>query len=123
MLGIVDTREGAIWSAIIGFAAFTGFFVAFVPLTASIGLLYKGGVYLSIRLFFSSGGAIMVLIMAYFMVGMLIALFNASTKLWFSLPFLTGMDTKEGLSPNAAIFNLESLCSFMLNLSVSTLHL
>ena len=79
LIGIVDTREGAIWGAIIGGVAFSAFFIVFVPLSAVIGLLYKSGVYVVMKLFFSSGGGIMILIMSYVMVGMLIALFNAFT--------------------------------------------
>lgn len=77
MLGIVDTREGAIIGAIIGIASFTGFFILFTPLSALIGLLYKNGVYVVMKWFFSSGGGIMVLILAFLMIGSLIALFNA----------------------------------------------
>lgn len=77
LMGIVDTKEGAILSAIIGACAFTGFFIVFSPLSAIIGLLYKSGVYVVMRWFFSSGGGIMVLILTYFMIGSMTALFNA----------------------------------------------
>ena len=43
----------------------------------AVGLLYKNGVYVVMKWFFSSGGGIMVLVLAFLMVGSLIALFNA----------------------------------------------
>lgn len=79
IMGIVDTREGALWGAGIGAVVFSAFFIVFVPISAIIGLIYRDGVYVVMKLFFSSGGGIMILIMSYIMVGMLIALFNAFT--------------------------------------------
>ena len=79
LIGIVDTREGFMWSAAIGGCAFTAFFVIFVPLSAIIGLFYKNGVYVVMKIFFSSGAGIMTMIMSYVMVGFIIALFNAFT--------------------------------------------
>ena len=77
LIGILDTQESAIWGAIIGIAAFSGFFIAFSPLCGILGLFFKTGVYMAFKLLWSSGGGIVILIMSYVMIGLIIALFNA----------------------------------------------
>ena len=76
-IGILDTQESAIWGAIIGISAFSGFFAVFTPLCGLIGLIFKADIYLSFKVMWSSGGGIMTLIMSYIMIGLIIALFNA----------------------------------------------
>ena len=77
ILGVLDTKEGAIWGAISGICAFSGFFVTFCPIAALLGIFIKHDIYMVMKLFFTSGGGIVILILSFFMIGMIVALFNA----------------------------------------------
>lgn len=79
MLGILDIKEGALYGAIIGFVAFLGFALSFIPLATIIGIIYKGSFYLGISLLFRSG--LFVLLMLVFFVAILSALTNAASGL------------------------------------------
>lgn len=79
MIGILEPKQGALYGAIIGFIAFLGFSISFIPLATIIGFLYKGSFYLGISLLFRSG--FLVLIMMVFFVAILAALMNAFSGL------------------------------------------
>ena len=76
-IGILDTQESAMWGIIIGLAAFSGFFVVFTPLCGILGVFFKTGVYLTFKTLWGIGGGIPFIIMSYFMIGIIVALFNA----------------------------------------------
>lgn len=75
LIGNLSPQNGAIYGAIIGFMAFIGFSVSFMPLATLIGLIYKGSFYLGISLLFRSGFFVMIMIV--FFVALLCALINA----------------------------------------------
>lgn len=75
MIGILDPKQGAMYGAIVGFTAFIGFSISFVPLATIIGFIYKGSFYLGVSLLFRSG--FFVLVMMVFFVAILCALMNA----------------------------------------------
>jgi len=77
IIGNIDTREGAICGAVIGAIVFSAFFIVFVPISAFVGLFYKEGVYMVMKIFFSSGAGFMTMIFSYIMIGLMVALFNA----------------------------------------------
>lgn len=77
MIGFLDIKQGAIYGAIIGFLAFLGFSVSFIPLATIIALIYKGSFYLGVSMLFRSG--FFVLIMSVFFVALLNALINSFT--------------------------------------------
>ncbi len=79
LFGYFDTKEGAIYGAIIGFVSFLGFSVSFFPLAAIIGFIFKGSSYSWVSWFFPSG--VLALIMLIFFVTLLSALMNAFSGL------------------------------------------
>src|SRR5574344_413957 len=79
LLGILDTKQGAMYGAIIGFVSFIGFSISFVRLATIIGFIYKGSFYLGVSLLFRTG--FFVLIMMIFFVAILSALMNAFSGL------------------------------------------
>lgn len=77
-LGIIDTREGSILGAIIGFLSCVGFFIAFCPMVCILKLILKDAYYsYAIPEAFSMG--IWLLFMIIIMVGTVLAMTNAAT--------------------------------------------
>lgn len=77
LIGIIDTRDGAILGAIIGFVSFIAFAVVFVPIAAILGSFLKIYSYLGwLAMLFNTAG-FFVLIMLIIFMGLFSALMNA----------------------------------------------
>lgn len=76
LIGIIDVKEGAILGGIIGFISFVAFSIAFVPLVAIVGLIFKGYYTFGISYMLRVSG-FFVLIMLVIFLGILSALMNA----------------------------------------------
>lgn len=79
MIGILDIKQGAIYGAVVGFAAFIAFSISFMPLAAIISFISKGTHYLWVGLLVKEG--FFILIMLVLFVSILAALMNAFSGL------------------------------------------
>lgn len=76
LIGILDVREGAILGAIIGFISFITFSIAFIPIAAILGLIFKSYYFGWLTILLKASG-FFVLIMLVIFIAILSALMNA----------------------------------------------
>ncbi|MCQ2789294.1 MAG: hypothetical protein MJ229_02840 [bacterium] len=91
-IGIINTREGAVFGAISGFVSFIAFSIVFIPLVSIIGLIFKSyNTYGILYLLKASG--FFVLVMLVIFIAILSALMNAFSGLVtaYVYEYLTGI--------------------------------
>ena len=108
LIGVMNTREGAIWGAVIGAVSFIASFVVFAPVSVILAFIYSAllkQTYLAgfLRLIPFDFGSIFVLFLCVLFLASLSALFNgffgATTAYVYEL--ITGI--KKGADENTSI--------------------
>ena len=99
LIGILDTREGAILGALIGFISFIAFSIVFMPLVSLVGLIFKSYYTFGISYLMRASGFFVLIMLVVFM-AMLSALMNAFTGLVtaYIYEILTGLKKEENES-------------------------
>lgn len=80
LIGILDVREGAILGGIIGFISFITFSIAFIPIAAILGLIFKSYYFGWLTMLLKASGFFVLIMLVIFM-AILSALMNAFSGL------------------------------------------
>lgn len=96
LIGIIDSREGAILGAIIGFVSFVAFSIVYVPLVAIVGFIFKGYYTFGITMLLKVSGFFVLVVVMLFL-AILSALMNAFAGLVTAYVYeaLTGIRKEE----------------------------
>lgn len=96
LIGIIDSREGAILGAIIGFVSFIAFSIVYVPLVAIVGFIFKGYYTFGITMLLKVSGFFVLVVIMLFL-AILSALMNAFAGLVTAYVYeaLTGIRKEE----------------------------
>ncbi len=81
LIGIINTREGCIYGAVIGFVSFIAFSVVYAPLSMLIGWLVPSYTQGFLRFFLNSFGSLVVMILLVILMAGISALFNGFSGL------------------------------------------
>ena len=81
LIGIINTREGCIYGALIGFVSFITFSLVYAPISMLIGWLIPSYTQGFLRFFLNSFGSIIVMILLMILMAGISALFNGFTGL------------------------------------------
>ena len=81
LIGIINTREGCIYGAVIGFVSFIAFSVVYTPISMLIGWLIPSYTQGFLRFFLNSFGSLIVMILLMILMAGISALFNGFTGL------------------------------------------
>lgn len=80
-IGIINTREGAIYGAIIGFVSFIAFSVVYAPISMLIGWLMPSYTQGFLRFFLNSFGSLIVMFLLMILMAGMSALLNGFSGL------------------------------------------
>lgn len=81
LIGIINTREGCIYGALIGFISFITFSLVYAPISMLIGWLIPSYTQGFLRFFLNSFGSIIVMLLLMILMAGISALFNGFTGL------------------------------------------
>lgn len=81
LIGIINTREGCIYGAIIGFVSFIAFSVVYAPISMLLGWLIPSYTQGFLRFFLNSFGSLIVMFLLMILMAGISALFNGFTGL------------------------------------------
>lgn len=81
LIGIINTREGCIYGALIGFVSFIAFSLVYTPISMLIGWLIPAYTQGFLRFFLNSFGSIIVMLLLMILMAGISALFNGFTGL------------------------------------------
>ena len=81
LIGIINTREGCIYGAVIGFVSFIAFSVVYTPISMLLGWLIPTYTQGFLRFFLNSFGSVIVMIFLMILMAGISALFNGFTGL------------------------------------------
>ena len=81
LIGIINTREGCIYGAVIGFVSFIAFSVVYTPISMLLGWLIPSYTQGFLRFFLNSFGSLIVMILLIILMAGISALFNGFTGL------------------------------------------
>ena len=76
LIGIINTREGCIYGAIIGFVSFIAFSIVYTPISMLIGWLIPSYTQGFLRFFLNSFGSLIVMFLLMILMAGISALFN-----------------------------------------------
>ncbi len=108
LIGIINTREGCIYGAVIGFVSFIAFSVVYAPISMLIGWLIPSYTQGFLRFFLNSFGSLIVMILLMILMAGISALFNGFTGLvtaWV-IELITG-EKKEYNQNNSIDFEIK----------------
>lgn len=98
LIGIINTREGCIYGALIGFVSFITFSLVYAPISMLIGWLIPSYTQGFLRFFLNSFGSIIVMLLLMILMAGISALFNGFTGLvtaWI-YELITGQKKENG---------------------------
>lgn len=81
LIGIINTREGCIYGALIGFVSFIAFSLVYTPISMLIGWLIPTYTQGFLRFFLNSFGSLIVMLLLMILMAGISALFNGFTGL------------------------------------------
>lgn len=81
LIGIINTREGCIYGALIGFVSFIAFSLVYTPISMLIGWLIPSYTQGFLRFFLNSFGSLIVMFLLMILMAGISALFNGFTGL------------------------------------------
>ena len=81
LIGILNTREGCIYGAVIGFVSFIAFSFVYTPISMLIGWLIPSDTQGFLRFFLISFGSLIVMLLLMILMAGISALFNGFTGL------------------------------------------
>lgn len=81
LIGIINTREGCIYGALIGFVSFITFSLVYAPISMLIGWLIPSYTQGFLRFFLNSFGSLIVMFLLMILMAGISALFNGFTGL------------------------------------------
>ena len=107
LIGIINTREGCIYGAVIGFVSFIAFSVVYTPISMLLGWLIPSYTQGFLRFFLNSFGSMVVMFMLMILMAGISALFNGFAGLVTAWVFglITGQ-TKENNQNNTIDFEI-----------------
>ena len=108
LIGIINTREGCIYGAVIGFVSFIAFAIIFTPISMLIGWLIPSYTQGFLRFFLNSFGSLIVMMLLIIFMAGISALFNGFTGLVTAWVYemITGMK-KENNENNSIDFEIK----------------
>ena len=108
LIGIINTREGCIYGAIIGFVSFIAFSIVFTPISMLIGWLIPSYTQGFLRFFLNSFGSLIVMFLLIIFMAGISALFNGFTGLVTAWVYemITGVK-KENNQNNSVDFKIK----------------
>ena len=101
-IGIISTKEGCIYGAVIGFVSFIAFSVAYTPISMLLGWLVPSYTQGFLRFFLNSFGSFVVMILLMILMAGISALFNGTTGLITAWVYelITGQKKEDGQNSN-----------------------
>lgn len=108
LIGIINTREGCIYGALIGFVSFIAFSIAYTPISILIGWIMPSYTQGFLRFFLNSFGSLIVMILLMILMAGISALFNGFTGLVTAWVYemITG-EKKENNQNNSIDFEIK----------------
>lgn len=108
LIGIINTREGCIYGAVIGFVSFIAFSVVYTPVSMLLGWLIPSYTQGFMRYFLNSFGSVIVMILLIIFMAGISALFNGFTGLVTAWVYelITG-EKKENNQNNSIDFEIK----------------
>ena len=108
LIGIINTRDGCIYGALIGFVSFIAFSVVYSPISMLIGWLIPSYTQGFLRFFLSDFGSVIVMFLLMILMAGVSALFNGFTGLVTAWVYelLTG-ERKEDNQNNSIDFEVK----------------
>lgn len=108
LIGIINTREGCIYGAVIGFISFIAFSVVYTPVSMLLGWLIPSYTQGFLRFFLNSFGSLIVMFLLMILMAGISALFNGFTGLVTAWVYelITG-EKKENNQNNSIDFEIK----------------
>jgi len=108
LIGIINTREGCIYGAVIGFVSFIAFSVVYTPVSMLLGWIFPSYTQGFLRFFLNSFGSLIVMILLMILMAGISALFNGFTGLVTAWVYelITG-EKKENNQNNSIDFEIK----------------
>ena len=108
LIGIINTREGCIYGAVIGFVSFIAFSVVYTPVSMLLGWLFPSYTQGFLRFFLNSFGSLIVMFLLMILMAGISALFNGFTGLVTAWVYelITG-EKKENNQNNSIDFEIK----------------